>query len=26
LLDRSVRLIRRRNELSRWIYDLESRG
>ncbi|HYU32956.1 MAG TPA: Uma2 family endonuclease [Thermoanaerobaculia bacterium] len=26
LLDRSVRLVRRRNELSRWVYDLESRG
>lgn len=24
LLDRRVRLVRRRNELSRWVYDLES--
>ena len=26
LLDRRVRLVRWRNELSRWVYDLESRG
>ena len=26
LLDRSVRLLRRHNEFSRWVYDLETRG